>query len=709
MLRNILTCAILLYVLAMPCIASAKTTGYLPEQGQLFEKALAQTGLSPEDVRIGQTDLNLFGGEKYKIKLVSFMTDNPWKISAYTRSFTNQLITNSGNLSTMVTAAHARLDNGVRLGLTGDPLEAQRKRIEELGDNALAVALGELNGVKPETYTDSGYYAAQYNILPKEIKQAAALLLFTLPQVARYRDLGLVQPMLQLGLDPQTVYTAVLNWVVSTFAEEDGMTGNETVDDLQQVLLIESLLDHVDWNLINTGAALQALASQEAQKLLTAEGADPLGAPFRFEVPTALGTIVLSGGAGDTYPPGDYLLIIDSGGADTYDSCAGTGDFAHPISVCLDLAGDDIYNNSDDTRPAFGAGIFGYGLLLDAKGDDRYSTTYAGLGCGIFGTGVVFDQDGDDRYTAYGNSEASAAFGAGLLIDLAGDDYYGVYKYGQGYGYTRGAGLLVDVAGNDLYDAKMEDHFNGGLYGANHHVHFCQGSAFGRRADYVDGHSWAGGLGLILDGAGDDKYTGDCYVQGNSYWYALGMCVDKGGNDVYRCGQYSQASAPHFSIGVLQDDAGDDRYIVGIRQSMGHGRDWSIAWFEDAAGNDWYQGARTTLGTSHINSLSFFWDRHGDDVYIGKGPTFGESEIEASGSVRDWLLTLGMFVDGGGKDRYYMLPGDESYEASNTFTGEITDLSTLTPLDFAGDGKMWVKTQPTDAAPGFNGVGLDAE
>lgn len=697
--------ALILLLLALPFSVSAKTTGYLPEQGPLFEKALGQAGLSPEDVRINPNDLALWGGDRYKIKLVSFLTDNPWKTSAYTRSMTNQLITNAGTLSSMVTAAHGKLDAGVRLGLVGDPLEAYRKRIEELGDNALAVALSELTKQKPEVYSADANYMA----LPPELRQAAALVLFTVPAAQRYRDLGLVQPMLKLGLDPQLTYNTVVDWVVSTFAEEDNTTGNEVIDDLPQVLLIESLLDHVDWGLLNTGATLMAVASQEAQKILTAEGVDLPDKPFNFEARTPLGMVLLCGKGDDTYAPGDYLLTLDCGGNDIYHAGGATADFAHPISVAIDLAGNDGYANPDDTRPAFGAGIFGYGLLLDAQGDDIYHTTYAGLGCGIFGTGAVFDQGGNDAYDAYGNAEASAAFGAGLLIDLAGDDAYGVYKYGQGYGYTKGAGLLIDVAGNDTYYANMEDHFNGGLYGPTHHVHFCQGSAFGRRADFTEGHSWAGGFGLILDGAGDDKYTGDCYVQGNSYWYSLGMCVDKGGNDVYHCGQYSQASAPHFSIGVLQDDGGNDKYVVGIRQSMGHGRDWSLAWFEDAAGNDWYQGARTTLGTSHINSISVFWDRHGDDVYIGKGPTFGESEIEASGSVRDWLPTLGIFIDGGGKDQYYLLPGDESYEASNTFIGEVTDLTKLTPLDFAGDGKMWIKTQPTEATPGFCGVGLDAE
>jgi hypothetical protein len=705
MSRNCLIYAITMLILALPLSASAKTTGYLPEQAQLFEQALSKVGLAPEDVRINPNDLALFGGDRYKLKLVNFITDNPWKTSAYTRSMTNQLITNSGTLSTLVTAAHAKLDAGVRLGLVGDPLEAYRKRIETLGDDALAVALSELTQQKAEVYSAT----ADYKALPAELRKAAALVLFTVPAAEHYRDLGLVQPMLKLGLDPQQTYSTVLDWVVSTFAEEDNTTGNEVIDDLPQVLLIESLLDHVDWNLLNTGAALMAVASQEAQKMLTAEGVSLPDQPSWFEARTPLGLVVLSGKGRYTYVAGDYLLTINCGGDDMYHAGGGTADFSHPISVLIDLEGNDTYLNEDDARPAFGAGIFGYGLLLDAKGDDDYNTTYAGLGCGIFGTGAVFDQGGNDKYNAYGNAEASAAFGAGLLIDLAGNDYYGIYKYGQGYGFTKGAGMLVDVAGNDTYYANMEDHFNGGLYGPTHHVHFCQGSAYGRRADFSDGHSWAGGFGLILDGGGDDKYAGDCYVQGNSYWYSLGMCVDKGGNDVYRCGQYSQASAPHFSIGILQDDGGDDKYVVGIRQSMGHGRDWSIAWFEDAAGNDWYQGARTTLGTSHINSISLFWDRHGNDVYIGKGPTFGESEIETSGSVRDWLLTLGLFIDGGGKDQYYLLPGDESYEASNTFIGEVTDLSTLKPLDFAGDGKTWIKTQPSEAAPGFCGVGLDAE
>lgn len=746
----VLACALLLIG------GAAKSTAYLPAQGDLFEKALAQVNFAPEDVRISPNDLGLWGGNKYQLKLLNLFQDNPWKISAYSRSLGNGILKNlatvtaegkpqAPNLGAIVTSAHQKLDCGVRLGLTGDALAADKARIEELGDNALAVALSELTHDPPETYSgvplkpaptpapavteavppakpapakpdsDRLTSAQMYAEIPPEVRDAAALVLFAVPRALRYRDLGLTQPILALGLDPQQVYDRVYDFTISTFEEEDNTTGNEVIDDTADMLLLESLMDNVDWNLINTGAALMTVVSQDAEQMLAydkdGKALDWSDKPFDFAVRTPLGIVSLHGSGQAGYEGEQHLLALDTDGDDSYSSVAAIFDYAHPVSICIDMNGDDKYQMARTDQPSSGAGIFGYGILIDAAGADSYRGAYAAQGCGIFGTGLLADYGGNDDYYAYGNSQASGSFGTGLLIDVAGDDRYEVYKYSQGFGGTRGSAMLIDCAGNDVYYANMKDHFNGGLYGPTHHVHFCQGSAFGRRADFTDGHSWAGGFALLLDGGGDDSYEGDCYVQGNSYWYAVGMLIDKGGNDVYRAGQYSQASAPHFACGILQDEAGDDRYVIGIRQSMGHGRDWSLAWFEDAGGNDWYQGARTTLGVSHVNALSFFWDRAGDDTYIAKGPSFGESEIEVSGSPRDWLMTLGMFVDGGGKDRYYLLPGDESYEGSNTFTGDVTEemLSTMTPLDFAGDGKMWVKTAPTAESPGWAGVGIDAE
>jgi hypothetical protein len=702
---------LLLLPLCLLCCSAARTTDFLPEQGELFEQALAEAGLGPEDLRMSPEDLSLWGGEKYRLSAHEFIYDNPWKTSAYTRSLSNGLLQNSGNLGSLVTSGFSRLDCGVRLGLVGDELAAERARLAELGEDCLAVALSELGGQPAEYYSAQPDYAA----LPLAVKEAAALVLFTAPRILRYRDEALTKPILRLGLNPQEVYDRVFAFTINTFEEEDDNTGHEVVDDLDDVLLLESLLDSIDWNLLSAGATLAAITAQEAERMLSAAEDVSSWPAGSFSVRTPLGLVAISTGPGDDdYGPqsGELLLGIDTGGADTYEAAvASTQQYSQPLGILIDLAGNDNYAASGlDDRPSSAAGVFGYGVLIDAAGNDQYHCNYGGAGFGLFGCGVLADYGGNDNYEGWGNCQASGVMGLGLLADGAGDDVYHAFKYSQAYAGTRGCGLLVDADGEDRYLADMDSHFNGGLYGPDHHVHFCQGSAYGRRADFVNGHSWAGGFALLLDGgAGNDSYEGDCYVQGNAYWYGIGMLVDKAGNDSYRCAQYSQASAPHFAIGILQDEAGDDRYIVTRRQSMGHGRDWSLAWFEDAAGNDWYQGARTTLGTSHVNALSVFWDRSGDDVYLARGPALGQSEPEPNGSPRDWLLTLGLFIDGAGQDRYFELPGDDSYAGSDSYAGDVLALDGLTALEYAGDGMTWQMSTPAPDAPGYRGVGLDAE
>ncbi len=718
---------------ALLCCSAAKTTAFLPEQSELFERALAEAGLSPEDVRINPADLALWGGEQYRLATHEFIYDNPWKTSAYTRSLTNGLLQNSGNLGSLVTSGFSRLDCGVRLGLVGDELATERARVTELGEDCLAVALSELTDHPAAYYSadlrsgesaDSGESPApeaptqlqqDYAGLPLEVKQAAALVLFSTPRILRYREEALTKPILRLGLDPQQVYERVFAYTINTFAEEDDTSGSEVPDDLDDVLLLESLMDGIDWNLLSAGATLATITAQEAERLLTAAPDAANWQQAQFRVQTPFGMLAISTGERDddySEQAAGLLLGIDTGGSDTYHSAvATTAAYSQPLGIQIDLAGNDNYlAAAREDLPATAAGVFGYGVLIDAAGDDSYACAYGGAGFGLFGCGLLADYGGADSYGGFGNCQASGVMGLGLLVDGGGDDTYHAFKYSQAYAGTRGCGLLLDADGNDRYLAEMDSHFNGGLYGPDHHVHFCQGSAYGRRADFVNGHSWAGGFALLLDGgSGDDSYEGDCYVQGNSYWYAIGMLVDKGGNDSYRCAQYSQASAPHFAVGILQDEAGDDRYIVTRRQSMGHGRDWSLAWFEDAAGNDWYQGARTTLGTSHVNAISVFWDRSGDDVYLGRGPCLGQSEPEPGGSPRDWLLTLGLFIDGGGSDRYFELPGDPSYAGSDAYIGDVTSLDGLSPLDYAGDGKIWQMSTPSPEAPGYRGVGLDAE
>jgi len=697
-MHNRLAAHVALALLLASIIAVAKTADDCLPQYELFEHALGQADLTPRDVRIDFEDMALWGGDKYRVSLLDVFFADPWKISPYTRSLTDGMLKSDEDIAALTVSAHKRLDSGVRLGLISDPLESYKMRIEELSGKNLAVALAELTG-RPEPE----FKSAEYRQLPDALRDAAALILFAVPDALHYRELGLAKPINRMGLDTDAVYRAVLDYVIVEWEEE------EEGEDLENTLLIESLLDNTDWSLLNTGATLMALAAQEARRMLAETDATLLTGDFDYRVNTPQGYVVLSGISDGYYSGDDHLLIIDTAGDDAYASCAANRSFGNSVSICIDLDGDDSYRNEDATSPAFGAGVFGYSILIDCAGDDSYETPYVGEGCGVFGTGLLWDGSGNDSYSGFRSLQGCGTFGTGILVDNAGDDSYELYEYGQGYGYTMGCGYLIDSTGDDLYRGLEEpaELSNGGPFGEERFIHFAQGAAFGRRADFTDGHGWAGGVGILADGAGDDHYECQVYGQGTGYWYGIGMCVDKEGNDYRHAGWYSLGSSPHFAIGILQDDAGDDRYVLKQMQSIGNGRDWSIGWFEDAEGNDWYQGGIMCFGTGDVNGLGVFWDRSGDDVYMAQTPCFGQSRMESGAGLRDFMLTLGLFVDGGGNDTYLRLPGDGRPRGG--YADIIQDIGELEVFKGVNNGERWARATQGNEVPGSHGVGVDAE
>jgi hypothetical protein len=162
-------------------------------------------------------------------------------------------------------------------------------------------------------------------------------------------------------------------------------------------------------------------------------------------------------------------------------------------------------------------------------------------------------------------------------------------------------------------------------------------------------------------------------------------------------------SSPHFGVGIFQDEAGDDAHDLSLRQGIGHGRDWALAWFEDVAGDDTYRAPGSALGDSHVNALSVFWDRAGDDTYVIALPGLGESERESSGTMRDWMPTLALFVDGAGRDRYLAWPRD----AKGAALPALPSPADCAPIPGVGDGRTWVRTPSTAPSPGYRGAGID--
>jgi hypothetical protein len=332
--------------------------------------------------------------------------------------------------------------------------------------------------------------------------------------------------------------------------------------------------------------------------------------------------------------------------------------------VALDVRGNDRY--AGDADPTQGAGLGGVGILLDGEGDDEYTAVQCAQGYACHGLGLLADLAGRDRYAARYSSQGAAFFGVGLLVDGAGDDSYRIESDGQGFGGSGGVGTLADRLGNDKYEAVRDPavterpsyHSEGRISVSN-----AQGVGSGRRGDGGDGHSWAGGLGQLLDSEGDDEYLAGNWSQGTGYWFGTGLLHDGAGNDTSRGVVWSQGSGAHFCIGALIDEGGDDRHRIEEKgsASLAFGHDFTVALHVDGGGNDEYDIPEGDgLGFSINRSVAMLLDLSGDDSYRGKeGNRPGFARFDARFADHDTTHTsfaeagaLGLFLDVGGQDKY---------------------------------------------------------
>ncbi len=361
--------------------------------------------------------------------------------------------------------------------------------------------------------------------------------------------------------------------------------------------------------------------------------------------------IVAIGGPGPTLYHAECAIIIDVGGDDTYAAgAAGTSEL-HPVSIVIDVDGNDTYVGGDHT---LGGGFMGVGVLADLSGDDSYTAGSFSIGSGLFGVGLLHDADGNDSYAGDTCTEASGAFGIGILRDDRGNDSYRAALFSQAFGFVMGAGLLHDAAGNDLY-------FAGGKYTDeiryfDHFLSLSQGFGFGWRPDA------SGGIGLLIDDAGNDVYVSDIFGQGSSYWFAVGGLVDRRGNDQYISYQYAQGAGTHITVAALVDLEGDDNYVSkGVSQGCGH--DLAIGILHDFEGDDNYSCHDLSQAAGNANGIGVLFDDAGDDVYSvrGVGNTHGY------GNWRRDYGSIGVFIDGGGTDAYSGRGADDSWWTFSTY------------------------------------------
>jgi hypothetical protein len=375
--------------------------------------------------------------------------------------------------------------------------------------------------------------------------------------------------------------------------------------------------------------------------IVRAAWADSLDRELLVDRKTTYGRVLFGGTSGHWYRDLDAAFILDLGGDDFYTgNNGGSNGWVLPVAACVDLGGNDAYEST--LRSCQGAGVLGVGALLDCAGDDQYIGIQWCQGIGYFGVGWLRDLAGNDTYRGRSFCQGVGLFGIGLLIDEAGHDRYEGDVHVQGTGLPGGIGAVIDRAGDDDYYAKgliPTNYGDAGIFDA-----WSQGCGMGFRTIA------SGGLGLLLDGGGTDRMEAGNFSQGGGYYYGLGILRAAGREgDRYIGSRYNQGFTAHQAVGVFLEDGGDDVYIT--RQAVAQGLAWDecVTVFDDAQGNDTYQGGGGfSQGASAHNSICLFRDRGGRDSY-----EYTPGQALAGGNDYHGGTSLSLFVDEGGAEDLY--------------------------------------------------------
>ena len=318
------------------------------------------------------------------------------------------------------------------------------------------------------------------------------------------------------------------------------------------------------------------------------------------------GWVVIGGAGRNRYDTSKFLVIIDVGGDDEYYASA----LRLGNQFIVDVAGDDVYTGTPDQGPA--GALLGVCVIDDRAGNDRYEGEMLSCGAAMFGMSLLLDRGGNDVYIGTEWSMGAACYGAGMLFDLGqGDDQYLGDFLCEGVGGPRGFGCIVDEGGRDLYRANGP---TPSAYGtAAVYQSFSQGMGFGYR-QYA-----AGGIGMISDLGGDDRYEAGEFAQGGAYYWGLGILHDAAGNDLYYGNRYGQGFGVHQAAGMLVDDAGDDTYWSMTAASQGAAWDIGVGMLLDRAGNDSYQCDGLGQGGASMQAIAYLLDLDGTDRYVARG------------------------------------------------------------------------------------------
>jgi hypothetical protein len=248
---------------------------------------------------------------------------------------------------------------------------------------------------------------------------------------------------------------------------------------------------------------------------------------------------------------GGLGLLFDAAGNDRYTSHGFAVGFGGPqgVGAMIDLHGNDEYQCGNKYPSAYNAED-----APNGKPDDPlYQYDCFGLGTGS-GRRILSSRPEWLDYNLAG--------GWGLVLDAEGNDHYVSANFSQGHGYFFGTGVLLDLDGNDQYAAARYGHGSSAHYGVGLFSdrrgadHYTSTGPF-----YNSGVAWDHAVSAMIDaGTDNDRYALALSTGlGKADHSGWALFIDEGGDDAYQLKDGFGLSAEH-GVGSFFDLKGNDRY-----------------------------------------------------------------------------------------------------------------------------------------------------
>jgi len=362
-----------------------------------------------------------------------------------------------------------------------------------------------------------------------------------------------------------------------------------------------SLLSKVDLPKIRSAAV--SLAGKVEVELPILRKVARSGSKIKSTTLLAGGIKVAIGGTGDdVHAQRDVHLCVDFGGANRYTGRYGAG--IGYTGLLLDFGNGTRADAGDAT---LGAGILGVGI---ARFDGAQNVLRAGsvsLGCGLAGVGILkFERATsiEGRALTLGTGLA----GMGLVVAGKESDRLRCAYRGLGVGLPLGIGWVVNPGGDDAYFGTSSQ----SLKGASGKVR-SDAIGFASGISRV-GSPFAGGIGLLTDLAGDDKYeSGDRSISYAEFGGATSI-FDESGDDNYQAGESAIVTANEEASAYLHDLGGSDLYLAPSGNSIVSAGESSNAILFDRAGDDRYIGSPSVVKTVSPSATEILFDPKGSNL-----------------------------------------------------------------------------------------------